>query len=292
MCGEVRDVLGRLLAPGDRIVWSVAVSCGRCFFCSADLPQKCDSLRKYGHEKLGERGPFGGLATHCHLLPGTAIVRAPDGVPDEVLAPASCATATVMNVLSNASRDTKSVAVVGLGMLGLTACAALRAIPNVETVIACDSSDSRLSLAGGFGATHAARPDSLLERARQLTHGRGVDLALELSGSPAAAALSLDVLRTGGTAVWAGAVRPTEAVPVHPETIVRKCLSLHGVHNYAPLHLQQAVEFLAAHGERFPFAQLVERCISLEDVNEAFAFAEKERPIRVAVGNDTALRIA
>src|SRR5262249_50068700 len=58
LCGEVRDVQGQRLSTGDRVVWSVAASCGRCFYCTTSLPQKCESLRKYGHEKLTERGPF------------------------------------------------------------------------------------------------------------------------------------------------------------------------------------------------------------------------------------------
>src|SRR5262245_24944163 len=49
---ELRDVSGELVRVGDRVVWAVAVSCGECFFCTHGLPQKCASLRKYGHEPI------------------------------------------------------------------------------------------------------------------------------------------------------------------------------------------------------------------------------------------------
>jgi alcohol dehydrogenase len=166
-------------------------------------------------------------------------------------------------------------------MLGLTACAWLDALG--ATAVACDVNTIRLAQAARFGARHLAKPDALLELVHALTHGRGADVALELSGSPHASAAALDVLRVGGTAVWAGTVSPTEPVPVNPETVVRRCLTITGVHNYAPADLAAAVEFLAAHHERYPFAELVERVFPLVDVNDAFRFAEAEHPVRVAV---------
>ena len=166
-------------------------------------------------------------------------------------------------------------------MLGLTACAWLESLG--ATAVACDVSDTRLSQAVRFGARHLAKPDALTELVMSLTHGRGADVSIELSGSPEASAAALDVLRIGGTAVWVGAVSPTPPVPVFPEAIVRRCLTVTGVHNYAPQDLAAAVEFLAANHMRFPFAELVAKSFPLSDVNDAFQFAEAERPVRVAI---------
>lgn len=311
--GDLRAVSGEPVRVGDRVVWSVAVSCGDCFFCERGLPQKCEALRKYGHEAITPRcGPVGGLSTHCHLLKGTAVAKVPDALPDAVAAPAGCATATVAAVLRAAfhqrtedrgqkaeGREQKTppassalssafcplssdvVVVFGLGMLGLTACAWLDALGAVA--VACDVSDSRLAQAARFGARHLAKPDAIVPLVKRLTNGRGADAALELSGSADASAAALEVLRVGGTAVWAGTVSPAPAVPVLPETVVRRCLTLTGVHNYAPTDLAAAVEFLTANHERYPFAELVSRAFPLGAVNEAFHFAEAERPVRVAV---------
>src|SRR5262249_54102875 len=116
-----------------------------------------------------------------------------------------------------------------------------------------------LSRATRFGARHLAKPDALPDLVKALSGGRGADAALELSGSPAAVAAALDLLRIGGTAVWAGTVSPTDPVPVLPEAVVRRCLTITGVHNYAPADLAAAIEFLAANHERYPFAELVSR---------------------------------
>lgn len=286
--GDVRDVGGDPVAVGDRVVWSVAVSCGGCFFCTRGLPQKCGRLRKYGHEGHAPgAGPLGGLSTHCHLLAGTALVKVPPGLPDALAAPAGCATATVAAALRAGHRPGEGpglVAVLGLGMLGLTACAMASAAGHA--VVACDVSDSRLSRAPRFGAAHVAKPTELVGLSRSLTAGRGADQALELSGSSEAAKLSLEALRTGGRAVWAGAVSPVGSVAVEPEAVVRRCLTVTGVHNYTPRDLAAAVDFLATHHGRFPFAGLVSRAYSLGEVDEAFEFAESERPVRVAIRCD------
>jgi putative phosphonate catabolism associated alcohol dehydrogenase len=303
MNGELRDVAGEAVRPGERVVWSVAVSCAECFFCTHGLPQKCERLRKYGHEAhTPGTGSLGGLSTHCQLLRGTAIVKVPRDLPDAVAAPAGCATATVMAAwralgLNEDGRGKPGrslglgerpglprpsvVVVLGLGMLGLTACAV--ATTAGHTVIACDVSDSRLSLARQFGAIHMAKPAELVELAKTLTAGRGADCVLENSGSQAAAALSLEVLRVGGTAVWVGAVSPVTPTSVDPETVVRRCLTITGVHNYAPSDLADAVNFLAANHARFPFSELVARTFPLEAVDAAFQFAEAEKPVRVVI---------
>jgi putative phosphonate catabolism associated alcohol dehydrogenase len=288
--GEVFDVAGKPIQIGDRVVWSVAASCNKCFFCTSGLPQKCVSLRKYGHESvvLGV-GPFGGLATHCHLVPGTAIVRVPASIPDRVAAPAGCATATVAaamrvgTITAGADMSTagNTIVVMGLGMLGLTACA--MAATRGYTVIGCEVDEARVALAERFGAAQVAKPSAITDLVRAATGNRGADLVLEITGSPSSAQLSLDLLRIGGTAVWVGAVFPTEPVPVAPELIVRRCLTVRGIHNYGPADLASAIEFLSEHQARYPFEELVPHTFSLDSVTAAFEFAEERRPIRVAI---------
>nr|NIP94323.1 zinc-binding dehydrogenase [Akkermansiaceae bacterium] len=248
------DHEGRPLEVGDRITWSIAASCGHCFFCDHEIPQKCESLFKYGHHKM--EAPHllgGGLAEYCHLARGTAMVRVPESLSDRVACPANCATATVVAALRVGieGRSTGTALVQGAGMLGLTACAMLRA-RGVGTVIAADLDPARLSLATEFGATHtveAGGTEALEAVVREVTAGRGVDLALEMSGSPLAVADGLAALRVGGRQVLVGSVFPTDPVSIEPEMIVRNLKSIHGVHNYVPGDLVEAVAFLERHHE-------------------------------------------
>jgi alcohol dehydrogenase len=60
-------------------------------------------------------------------------------------------------------------------------------------------------------------------------------------------------------------------------------LTLRGLHNYAPQDLVAAVEFLARHGDRFPFASLAGGAFALEDIGHAFESASGRPGRRVSI---------
>lgn len=278
----VRDLSGHPLTLGDRVIWSVAASCGDCYFCRHDLPQKCRHLFKYGHEPLDRVGGLtGGLATHVRLVPGTAVVRVATDLPAELLAPSGCATATVAAAWRVGGFG-ETVVVQGAGMLGLTATA-MAGEAGAHSVIVVDPEDSRRAHALRFGATEAVAPEAAASLVAELTDGRGADVVLELSGAGRAVADSLELVRTGGSVVWVGAVSPLPPLPVDPESVVRRCLSLHGLHNYAPADLGAAAAFLTAHGASYPFAELVSARFPLTEAEAALRYATETRAVRVAV---------
>lgn len=134
-----------------------------------------------------------------------------------------------------------------------------------------------------FGATHAIAPDELLATAAHVSGGQGLDVVLELSGASAAFTTAWPALCIGGTLVLVGAVFPGPAVSIFPEQIVRRNLTIRGVHNYAPKDLLAAVEFLtAAHG-RFPLQELVGPWYPLKEVAAALQTALNPRHLRVGV---------
>lgn len=257
---------------GQRVVWSVTASCGRCRRCET-IPQKCLSVRKYGHEPFDAARPLtGGLATHCLLFPGTTVVTVPDSVADEVAAPASCATATVAAVLAAAGslRPGMRVLVTGAGMLGITATAMLTQL-GVQVVV-YDPDRTRRERAVLFGAAAVtAEPVA------------GADVALELSGHAAAAQICVDALTVGGTLVLAGSVSPGPSITLDPERVVRNLLTVTGVHNYWPADLQTALDFLTAHQHHYPFADLAAGRWRLDQLDEAFQAARAGTAARQAV---------
>ncbi|ASY31602.1 MULTISPECIES: zinc-binding dehydrogenase [unclassified Streptomyces] len=272
--GGASCVDGTPVEPGMRVVWSVSASCGDCDRCARAMPQKCRRLRKYGHEALDEAAPLtGGFATHCVVLPGTAVVAVPDGLPDRVVCPASCATATVAAVLAEAGPlEGRQVLVTGAGMLGVTA-AAMAASAGAHVVV-MDPHPLRRERALRFGAVKVCD-----------THGvpEDMDVAVELSGRAEAVEACLRSLAVGGTVVLAGSVSPGDPVALDPEWVVRGLHRLVGVHNYRPADLQRAVDFLAAHHRRLPFAELVEGAYPLEGLDEAVAAAHDAVAPRQAV---------
>jgi len=280
-----RELAGQELQIGDRVTWSIVASCGDCFFCRRGLPQKCQASVKYGHEQIQPGYELrGGLAEHCLLAPGTAIVRLPHDLPLSVACPASCATATIAAALSAVGELREmNVCLFGAGLLGLTACAMLR-VAGAANIVCVDLDESRRRRAVDFGATLSVPPGELDDVVAEVTNDLGFDVILELSGSPAAFESGLNVVRIGGMLVLVGAVFPTAPVSIAPEQIVRRNLSLHGIHNYRPSDLLQAVEFLSQHHTESPFAEVVSDWLPLESAAEAFRLSHDPNRIRVGVG--------
>jgi alcohol dehydrogenase len=287
------DLRGERIGVGDRITWTVAASCGRCFNCRDGLEQKCVHLVKYGHEKVTREMPFrGGLADVVLLSPGTGIVKLPaplpPGITVEMMALANCSTATVAAVLragfARRNRPGMSVVVLGVGVLGLTACAMARQIYQAATIIACDSDDGRAERAKLFGATHScSNLEDLAAIVRQATGNSGVDVAVELAGSIHTARAAAAIARIGGTVVLAGTTMPTEPLMLEPQSIVRRLLRIEGVHNYVGADLVAAVDFLLQFGTAHPFASLIAEHFELAEIESAFARGHHCAGTRVAI---------
>ncbi|MDQ0642670.1 alcohol dehydrogenase catalytic domain-containing protein [Microbacterium murale] len=264
---------GAPLRIGDRVVWSVTVSCGTCDRCTAGLTQKCRTLAKYGHERIGPRWELtGGFASHVHLRAGTTIVRVPEALPAAVLAPASCATATawaaVVRGVGGRSLEGKRVLVYGAGLVGISAVA-IAADEGAEVTVV-DPSPSRRAFAERFGGTAAAAASG------------PSDLVIEASGHAVADAIAAADI--GGTVVLVGSVFPAEPVPFDAESAVRRMLTVTGVHNYTGADLAAAVGFLAGRGRAYPFADVVGAVHPLDEVDAALAAAEAPgAPLRVAL---------
>jgi alcohol dehydrogenase len=283
-----RDYHGETLSLGDRISWSVVASCGACFFCRHELPQKCERLFKYGHEACCGAHPLsGGLAEFCQLVRNTTILRVPPEVPDMVASSANCATATVAAAFRSVGGCRgKSILIQGAGMLGLTAAAMAR-VDEAEHVIVTDVNRQRLAIAVEFGASTVIEvvedTSALTDFVQRSTQGRGADTIFEMSGASEAVGVGLGLLRTGGEYVLVGAVSPVGSIPVNIEQVVRRMWIIRGIHNYAPVDLAAAIEFLANNYRRFPFERLVAGVFSLDQADAAFQTMVATSAIRVAI---------
>ena len=150
----------------------------------------------------------------------------------------------------------RRVVVIGAGMLGLGAIAAA-ATAGAASVVAVDPVAERRDLATQFGATDIASV------AREAGTS---DVLLEFSGSSSALHDGLGGLDVQGVAVLAGAVAADAPVAFDPERVVRRQLSILGVHNYEPRHLGAALRYLSDTGDRFPWSALVAEPRPLDDL--------------------------
>jgi putative phosphonate catabolism associated alcohol dehydrogenase len=279
-CGAAYGHDGEMLGTGDRVTWTIGTACGDCRRCHRGIPQKCLTVRKYGHEAIDDHWRLnGGLATHCHLIAGTGLVQVPQGLPAAVAAPANCATATVVCAARrvNLSAD-DSVVVLGCGMLGLTAVAYARGL-GVERIIACDVDTSRRQWADSLGATVACGPNEVASAAKEY----GADVIFELSGHKAAVQGAFDIVDIGGRIALVGSVSPGPEISFEPSRYVKNLTTVVGSHNYRLDDLAKAVDFLARTNSQQLLADLVPEPYRLHDIDAAVAAARSGAAPRIAV---------
>jgi alcohol dehydrogenase len=285
-----KDMRGDPLKVGDRITWSEYFYDGDCYYREIhDMPQKCHGVRKYGHDLVEEDPHFlGGFAEYCYILPGTWILKLPDALSDEEATPINCGVATMVSVTEAAEIELGDTVVVqGLGLLGLYGCAMAKA-RGARLVIGVDAVDSRLEVAKQFGADHvlnAARlsPAETVKTVRGLCTPDGADAVIEVCGVPGVVPQGLEMLRVGGRYVLGGLVSPGADVTIDANIIVKKWIKLRGIHNYHPRHLIQALDFVMANRDRFPFKSIVDSKFPLKDVGEAFRRASERTVLRAAI---------
>lgn len=161
-----------------------------------------------------------------------------DALPAHVAVFAVIASMGLQGVRKARPEFGESLAVMGLGLLGLFAvrCAYL---DGLFPVIALDFNERRRKLALEFGADAVFSPDKpeLLERIRHLTRGNGVDVVVEVTGNPEALNEALDFTAPYGRITLTGCSRtPTHEIDFYHK-VHRPGISIIGAHNMArPLH--------------------------------------------------------
>lgn len=203
-CGFVEEVGSSVirtdLAPGDYVSAEMHIVCGVCEQCRAGNGHICVKTKIYG---LHEDGCFAEFVK----VPATNIIKLnPEYVPLHVGA--------FLDALGNAVHTTqvtelagKSVAVTGFGPIGGMA-AAIAHHCGASRIVVTDVSEHAISTAEewakrkkvrNFCAFNVKKEDrqGVLTEIRKLTNG-GADVVLEMSGSPSAINLGLDMLKMGG----------------------------------------------------------------------------------------------
>lgn len=288
--GVDRDMRGDRLAVGDRVTWSEYFTPGHNYYADVlNLPQKSPGVDKYGHMAVATQPHHhGGFGEYCFILSNSWILRLPDELSDEEAAPLNCGVATMIAVTEAADiRLGQTVVVQGLGLLGLYGAAIAKA-RGARCVIGLDPTPERRERALRFGVDVAFDPaphhqSVLLGEIRRLCRPDGADAVLEVCGVPGVIPLGIQMLRVGGTYVLGGVVNPHSLVALDVNLLLRKLLTLRGVHNYHPRNLIEALDFVLANRRRFPFHELVDGKYSLERVGEAMADAAAQRVLRAAI---------
>lgn len=201
------------VAPGDRVVLNWAPPCRRCWFCTHGEPWICENsagASRVPHARYDDIDVFPGIGTGSFaeqtVVPANAVIPVGDDVPLEVAALLGCAVLTGVGAVTNLAkpRADESVVVHGLGGVGLSALQGAR-LAGVEQIIAVDVTADKEPLARSCGATDfLLASDDIGAQVRELTGGRGADVALECVGRSSTIRTAWGTTRRGGRLVIVG----------------------------------------------------------------------------------------
>ena len=180
------------------------------------------------------------------------------------------------------------VAVIGCGMMGLTTMSGLAKSAAFE-LIGLDLVNSRLELAKKYGATQTVNPKEVdaAKVIKEMTNGKGVDIAVEISGSLAGFSLACKIVK-GGTVTSFGArakilIPSLYGIPQMMDAgydLMYKSPIIHSTH---PMYSQDYMDDLRKGVEGykrniFPLDSMITHEFKLEDIGEAFEMLEHPTP--------------
>jgi threonine dehydrogenase-like Zn-dependent dehydrogenase len=192
--------------PGERVVASCLVGCGKCHECMTVDHSVCSGGGHvlFGCEAEYYRVPFAEVN----------VAKVPDGVSDEGAILASDIMSTGFGAIERAGTAFgDSVAIFAQGPLGLCATAGARA-RGAGLIIAVDAVPDRLEVSKKLGANvviNAKEKDAVAE-IMALTGNVGVDVAVEAVGTQPTFEACTKVVRRGGTVSSIGVYGLTPAV--------------------------------------------------------------------------------
>jgi Zn-dependent alcohol dehydrogenase len=273
---------------GSHVVGAFIMPCGNCFYCVKGQEDLCEAFFAYnrakgtlydGETRLFLRGngkpvymySMGGLAEYC-VVPANALAVLPSTLPYTESAILGCAVFTAYGALRHAAemRAGDSVAVIGVGGVG-SSCLQIAKAFGASEVIAVDVLDEKLQSARTLGATHtvnAAKEDAV-ERIKEITDGRGVDVAVEALGKALTFSQCTKSVRDGGKAVMIGLAATNVIGEVDITRLVRRQVKIIGSYGArARQDLPQIVKL--AESGAFNLQNTISRKCKFEEVNSAY----------------------
>tara|TARA_A100001037_G_scaffold304275_1_gene340577 strand:- start:7746 stop:8864 length:1119 start_codon:yes stop_codon:yes gene_type:complete len=287
--GTETDGAGQPIQVGDRVVPVYTINCMKCPACLKGYPSHCEHTFTYFMQQ--DTPPYfhgATFATHYYLHPGQFFFKVPDTVADGEAAAANCALSQVMVGIDVADvKAGQNVVIQGAGGLGLNACAVAK--DRGATVIIIDPVPLRLELAREFGADHVIdlsehnSSEARVQHIRDLTDGWGPDVVIEVTGVSEVIPEGLDMIGVGGTYVLIGSIGFGHPCDFDPAYAVRKLIKIVGVNRYHPKYLHGALKFLERTKDRYPFGRLLDKCFSLDEVQEAIESSARREFARATI---------
>lgn len=176
----------------------------------------------------------------------------------------------------------ESAMVVGCGLLGLFALQSFRNMGAVP-LVAIDFNEDRLRIARELGADYTFRPDeeNLKEKVLEITDGRGINAAVEVTGSAKALVTTLELMARHGRVALTGCTRISDEPIDFYQLVHRPGIQLLGGHTSARPATDSYPGYWTAHDDhrtllnliktgRMKVAPMRSECVNPEDVSAVY----------------------
>lgn len=259
--------------PGNKVTIDPIIWCGHCAACKIGHYPACTSLKILGVDLDG------GFAEYISAPSGMAY-RIPDHIPDE-----HAALIEVLSIGFHASAraglgENDDILIVGSGKVGQSILHAAKTITRGKIIMA-DINNERLALASSaFPDIHIIniRNDDPVETVRELTGGRGVDIAFEAVGHEIAVEGRLNPVRTCVNAIRGAGKVCVLGLSDHPAEILMKELIWKEARIIASRvsHGEFAKTIEALGNKTLDPSAMITGILNLEDAQIGFDLLEKE----------------
>ncbi|TVU25884.1 hypothetical protein EJB05_28401 [Eragrostis curvula] len=291
------------LAPGDHVLPVFTGECKECAHCKSAESNMCDLLRINtdrgvmigdGQSRFSINGKpifhFVGTSTFSEytVMHVGCVAKINPEAPLDKVCVLSCGISTGLGASINVAKPPKgsTVAVFGLGAVGLAACEGAR-IAGASRIIGVDLNANRFEEARKFGCTEFVNPKDhnkpVQEVLAEMTNG-GVDRSVECTGNINAMIQAFECVHDGwGVAVLVGVPHKDAEFKTHPMNFLNE-RTLKGTFfgNFKPrTDLPNVVEMYMK--KELEVEKFITHSVPFSEINKAFDLMAKGEGIRCII---------
>ena len=225
---------------GDRVVAANSAPCEKCFYCRKGLANLCEDL-------LFNNGAY----AEYIRIPERIVERNTYPIPAHVgyrdaalVEPLAC---VVRGFEETSPQPGDAIAILGLGPIGLM-FVKLAKLYGCR-VIALGRRKTQLDRAAALGADEliTAQDDvDPVKIVRSLTHGRGVDIAIEAVGKPQVWQWAVNMVRRGGTVNFFGGCPNDSRVALDTNLLHYSEITCKATFHHTPAYIRKALDLVCA----------------------------------------------
>lgn len=267
---------------GDRVQVIAAIPCGDCAYCANDQMNICPNQVSMGYHFDGGFAEF--MVVPENVLKVDGLNRIPEGLSfaeASVAEPLACALNAQELVKINPGDD---VVVVGSGPIGCLHVRLARSY-GAARVFLVELSRERLDLAAGLVNPDAAicsEDEDAVARIRELTDGRGVDVAITAAASGAAQEQALQMLARGGRiSFFGGLPKDKPTITLDSNLVHYSELTIVGANGSSPEHNKRALQLIA--DGKVPVKDLITHLLPMDQVIEGIGIVSRGEAIKVTI---------